>query len=89
MQLNTDYIGFAAAICTTGAFIPQVLLVWRERAAAGVSSGMYAIFICGVALWLAYGIMLGAWPVIIANSVTLLLASSILLMKWHFERVPA
>lgn len=89
MQLNVDYLGFVAAACTTFSFIPQVLLVWRERAAAGISTGMYALFIVGVALWLCYGLVIGAWPVIIANAVTLLLATSVLAMKWHFERAPA
>ena len=84
--MNIDHLGFAAAACTTCAFIPQVLLVWRERAAAGISTGMYLIFIVGVALWFWYGVVLGAWPVIIANGLTLVLAASVLLMKWYFER---
>ncbi len=87
MPLNVDHLGFAAAVCTTFAFVPQVLLVWRERAAAGVSTGMYLIFIVGVALWFLYGLALQAWPVILANGITLVLASSVLAMKWHFERV--
>ncbi len=86
MIVSTDYLGYAAAICTTGSFIPQVRMVWRARSASGISSGMYLIFIAGVAMWLGYGIALGAWPIIVANFVTLLLASSVLLMKWHFER---
>jgi MtN3 and saliva related transmembrane protein len=84
--LNIDHLGFAAATFTTCAFIPQVLLVWRQRAAPGVSSGMYTIFIIGIAMWLWYGLLLEAWPLIIANGVTLLLASSVLGMKWAFER---
>jgi MtN3 and saliva related transmembrane protein len=86
MQLTTDHLGFIAAICTTSAFVPQVLLVWRARVATGISTGMYLTFIVGLALWCCYGIMVGAWPVIIANGVTLLLASAILIMKLHFER---
>lgn len=84
--MNTEHLGFAAAACTTFAFVPQVLLVWRARAAAGVSTGMYLIFIAGVALWLVYGVRIGSLPVVIANALTLCLASAVLLMKWHFER---
>ncbi|PWF55546.1 SemiSWEET transporter [Massilia glaciei] len=87
MNLNIDHLGFAAAVCTTSAFIPQVLLVWRERGAPGVSTGMYLIFIFGVALWFSYGVAMGAWPIIVANGLTLLLAASVLGMKWYFERV--
>jgi len=45
---------------------------------------MYALFTAGVALWLTYGILLSAWPIIIANSITLLLAGTVLVMKLKF-----
>jgi MtN3 and saliva related transmembrane protein len=86
MQVNIDTLGFVAAIFTTIAFVPQVLLVWRQRAAPGISTSMYIIFITGIALWLWYGLMLWSWPLIIANSLTLALAGSILGMKLVFER---
>lgn len=86
MNLDINHLGFAAAVCTTSAFLPQVLMVWRQRGAPGISNGMYTMFIFGVALWFTYGIRIGSWPVIIANGITLVLASSILVMKWHFER---
>ena len=86
MQSVTEYLGYTAATCTTAAFLPQALKVWQQRAAAGISFGMYVIFVIGVALWLCYGVLLGAWPIIVANGVTLLLAAGILFMKWYFER---
>lgn len=86
MLVNTEVLGFVAAMCTTVAFIPQVLLVWRQRAAPGVSTGMYVIFVTGIALWLWYGLLLASWPLIIANSLTLVLAGSVLGMKLKFER---
>jgi len=86
MSLNHDYLGFAAAICTTCAFVPQVVMVWRQKGAPGISTGMYLMFITGVALWLAYGLSIGSWPVLIANAVTLVLATSVLAMKTWFER---
>ncbi|MFD2365136.1 SemiSWEET transporter [Pseudoduganella sp. GCM10020061] len=84
--MNPEHLGFAAAACTTFSFVPQVMLVWRTRSADGVSTGMYLIFIAGVALWLLYGLHIGSLPVVLANGMTLVLASSVLLMKWHFER---
>ena len=85
MFLDINHLGFAAATCTTTAFVPQVLLVWRERGAPGISIGMYLLFIAGVALWLLYGLALHSWPVVIANALTLILASAILAMKWYFD----
>lgn len=86
MNLDINHLGFAAAVCTTSAFVPQVMLVWRQRGAPGVSTGMYLMFIAGVAMWLLYGMALNSWPVVIANALTLVLACAILGMKWYFER---
>lgn len=86
--MNIQCLGFLAATCTTCAFVPQVLLVWRERQATGISTGMYLIFMLGVALWLWYGLLIRSLPVVVANGCTLLLAGAVLLMKWRFERRP-
>lgn len=79
-----DLIGFAAASLTTAAFVPQAWLTWKTRSAKGVSVGMYSVFIAGVALWLVYGLQIGALPVIIANAITLALSSFILILKLRF-----
>ena len=81
----TELIGYLAAVLTTIAFVPQVLHTWRLRSARGVSLGMYAIFTGGVALWLVYGILLGAWPIIAANVVTLTLALAIIVMTIRYR----
>lgn len=83
-MLIHDWIGSAAAILTTTAFIPQVWQIWRTRHTADISLGMYSLFTLGVALWLTYGILLVSWPIIIANAVTLLLAGAVLVMKLRF-----
>lgn len=86
MFIDTDHLGFLAATLTTISFVPQAWLVWRRRSAAGISAGMYCIFTTGIALWLLYGIRIGSFPVIVANAITLVLAASILVMKWMFDR---
>jgi MtN3 and saliva related transmembrane protein len=86
MNFDINHLGYVAAVCTTSAFIPQVRMVWRQRGAPGVSTGMYLIFIVGIIAWLLYGLALKAWPIIFANIITLGLAASILAMKWYFER---
>lgn len=86
MQFDISLVGYIAAFCTTAAFIPQVALVWRTRSASGVSMGMYSAFCFGVFLWLCYGTAIQAWPIAINNAITLVLASSVLAMKWRFER---
>jgi MtN3 and saliva related transmembrane protein len=79
-----DLIGTLAATLTTTAFIPQAWHTWKTKHAKGISRGMYSIFTIGVALWLAYGLIIGAWPVIVANAITLTLALFILSMKIRY-----
>ncbi len=76
-----DLIGFLAGTLTTLAFLPQVVKTWKSRSAHDLSLSMFAIFCTGVAMWLIYGLMTMAWPVIIANALTLVLAGSILVFK--------
>lgn len=81
-----DAIGYIAAVCTTAAFAPQVILTWKTRKVDGISLGMYSILSIGVLLWLIYGLLISAWPVVFANAVTLVLAGLILAMKIRYRR---
>ena len=81
-----NWIGYAAALLTTCSFIPQALLTLRSKDVSGISAAMYAALTLGVAGWLAYGWLLGQWPIIVANTVTLVLAATILYVKLTVER---
>jgi MtN3 and saliva related transmembrane protein len=80
-----DLIGTLAACLTTYSFIPQALKTFRTKDVSGISLRMYACFTVGVSLWLIYGLLLSAWPIIIANAITLSLAISILFMKLKYR----
>lgn len=84
--MNTiQLLGLIAGGCTTIAFLPQVLKTWKERSAKGLSLSMFSIFCTGVALWLVYGFMVNDIPVIAANAITLMLASTLLFFKLRFR----
>ena len=76
-----DYTGYAAALCTTSAYVPQVLRVWRTRSTKDISLKMFLVLVTGIALWLTYGLLKGELPIILANGITLMLASTILFFK--------
>jgi MtN3 and saliva related transmembrane protein len=76
-----DYIGYAAAFCTTSAYVPQVVRVWRTRSTGDISLKMFLVLVTGLALWLTFGVLKGEWPIMLANGITRLLASTILLFK--------
>ena len=84
MQLH-DLIGYLAATLTTASFVPQALQTFRTKDVSGISLGMYSVFTVGIALWLVYGLVLQAWPIVIANTITLALAASILAMKLRYR----
>ena len=78
---QVEVIGYCAAFLTTIAFLPQAIQSWRTRDLSGISLGMYGLFTAGVGLWLVYGLMVEAWPLILANALTFALALSILILK--------
>ena len=73
-----------AAILTTVAFVPQAWHTIRSKETKAISLHMYVAFAIGVAFWLAFGVMIGNWPMIVANAITLGLALIILTMKLRY-----
>ena len=84
-MIDSDVLGMVAGTLTTVAFVPQVLKTWRSKSAKDVSYSMFLIFTAGVLCWLFYGIVINAAPIIIANSVTLVLAFTMLVMKFIYR----
>ncbi len=74
-------IGSLAAIASTVSFTPQAWKIIRTRDTDAISAPMYAITVAGFALWTGYGLLLGQWPLIVTNSICLLLSGFILAMK--------
>jgi len=81
----SELIGYIAAFLTTASFVPQAWHTFQTRDVRGISLGMYSVFTAGVACWLVYGVLLGAWPIVIANCITLALAATILVMKLRYR----
>jgi MtN3 and saliva related transmembrane protein len=80
-----ETIGYVAATLTTASFVPQAWHTFKTRDVRGISLGMYSAFTAGVAGWLVYGLLMGAWPIVIANAITLALAATILGMKLRYR----
>ena len=74
-------IGGLATLCSTTSFVPQAWKVIRTRDTSAISKRMYAITVTGFSFWLAYGLMLGQWPLIVTNGICLALSAFILVMK--------
>jgi len=85
IEFMLKYIGFFAAFCTTIAFVPQVIKVYKSKSTKDISLYMFLIFTIGVLSWLIYGIIIFNIPVILANAVTLVLSLIILIYKLRYK----
>jgi MtN3 and saliva related transmembrane protein len=81
-----DAVGVGAAVCSMTSFAPQLLKIWRERDAASVSLRMYLVTVAGFSLWIAYGFLIGRWPLVASNAVCLAMAGAVLALKLRFDR---
>ncbi len=82
---STTLVGYFAGFLTTVAFVPQVLKTWKSKSASDLSLVMFSVFSLGVLCWLIYGILLAETPMIFWNTVTLILALALLVMKLKFD----
>ena len=85
IEFIVKYIGFFAAFCTTIAFVPQAIKVYKSKSTKDISLYMFLIFTIGVLSWLIYGIIIFNLPVILANAVTLALSLFILICKLRYK----
>jgi MtN3 and saliva related transmembrane protein len=81
MPYLADTVGMIAATLTTLCWLPQAAQILRTRDTKAISLTMQVAYACGIALWLAYGLLIVSWPVIIANALTLVLVCAILFLK--------
>ena len=75
---QNELIGFIAAVCTTFAFLPQVIKVWKTKQTKDLSLRMYTVMFIGICLWFVYGLRINSLSIILANIVTGFLVFTIL-----------
>ena len=75
-----------AGILSTSSFVPQVVKAWRERDTAAISKHMYMVTVTAFVLWSIYGYLIGSWPVVIFNMLSLGLSATILVFKIRNDR---
>lgn len=79
--MTVDTIGYMAATLTTVAFIPQAYKVYKTKQTGDLSLGLFVLLNFGIFMWFVYGILIGSYPVIVANGVTMFFAGYILYSK--------
>jgi len=77
-------IGIVATLLAVLSLVPQVVRTWRTRSAVDLSASWLLIAVASMVLWIAYGTLLSAWAIVVANATTLFLALLLLVMKIRF-----
>ena len=80
-----NVVGTAAALCSIVSFAPQMIKIWNERDASSVSLRTYSLTVTCFVLWVAYGVLTSAWPIVVSNACAFVMALGVLLMKWRFR----
>ncbi len=83
-----DDLGYAAALLTTAAYVPQLVRVLRLRSARDISLPTFLMFALGVFFWLLYGLYTGSRPINACNAANLFLSMSVVFLKLRFDRHP-
>lgn len=85
--LTIGILGTVAGFCTTFAFVPQVIKIWKQGG-RDLSYGMLGFYLLGVVLWLVYGVLTHATAVVWANAATaILIAFATFSKAWTERRV--
>jgi MtN3 and saliva related transmembrane protein len=74
-------LGTVAGILSTLSFVPQVLKAWKEGNTEAISKKMYLVTVSAFVLWTIYGFVIGSFPLIIFNTLSLILSGTILVLK--------
>ena len=84
-HLLASVVGTTAALLSITSFAPQIVKIWREKDAESVSLRTYIVTVMGFSCWIAYGVMIKAWPIIASNTACLLMSGAVLALKWRFS----
>jgi MtN3 and saliva related transmembrane protein len=84
-EFLVNAVGTLAGVCSMASFVPQILKIWRDRDASGVSLRMFGVTVTAFVLWTTFGALQGSWPIIVSNGVCLILAIVIVGLRLRFK----
>jgi MtN3 and saliva related transmembrane protein len=80
-----DILGFACAFFTATLYLPQLLHIIKSKSAKDVSMIFVVMNVFTAILWIVYGYFLDSLPIIICDSVVLLISILILISKIYYD----
>ncbi|MFA9191742.1 SemiSWEET transporter [Flavobacterium sp. FZUC8N2.13] len=81
-----DFLGFSVGICVTISVIPQIWKVWKTKKVKDISLLTFSVLTFGIALWVVYGVLKNDMPIIVTNSISLLLNIVMVYFIIYYEK---
>lgn len=82
----TTVFGYLATVTGTCLMVPQFYKTLKTRSVKDVSWGMLIVYFFNCIFWLAYGLLLGATPIILTNSIALVISVAQILLQMKYSR---
>ena len=87
MELNyVQGVGIIAGIFTAASLMPQLIKTFKTKKAEQLSLGMLIILMCGLAVWIYYGILRKDVPIIATNAFSFLLNIILMILRAKYKR---
>lgn len=81
-----EVFGFLGGMFITLGYIPQLARILKLKSAREISFPFTCLFLAGGACWLAYGALIGLWPVIMWNTASVALLLMLLYAKLKYGK---
>jgi MtN3 and saliva related transmembrane protein len=81
-----DAIGIIAGLLIVCSFIPQLIIIIKNKSAKDISITMYIVLLVAQILWMVYGILKSDFQVIITNAITSLLTILIIIFALWYSK---
>ncbi len=83
--MTITHLGLIAGAITSAAGIPQVVRAYRTKHVRDISIWQPVLLDVGMVLWLVYGIAINDVPLIVANIVSLVCYSILIVLKFLYR----
>ncbi|MEI9957026.1 MAG: SemiSWEET family transporter [Ferruginibacter sp.] len=80
-----DYVGYAGGFVSAITFLPQVIKIWKTKSVKDLSSLTLLLLFVNVSLWLTYGILVNARPIMATNGIVLSMIIAMIYFKYKYR----
>jgi MtN3 and saliva related transmembrane protein len=84
-DIIADTFGYVAGSCAVIISLPQIIKVIKTKKADDLSAWTILLLMLTSALYIVYGFLIDSTPLIVTDSVALLLGTILLILKFFFD----